>query len=134
MAPLRILIVEDSPLILARLQAIIGNLAETELLGSVTDGVEAIAAVERLHPDAVILDVRLPGANGIEVLQQIKGRSSPPIVIMLTAFPLPQYRQKSMALGADYFFDKSLELDQVAEALGALHKKRYPGSAATIVS
>jgi YesN/AraC family two-component response regulator len=70
-----------------------------------------------LRPDVVILDIRMPENNGIQVLEAIKKSAAAPVVIMLTAFPYPQYRKKCLEAGAEYFFDKATEFEQVAEVL-----------------
>jgi CheY-like chemotaxis protein len=64
-----------------------------------------------------ILDIRMPSGSGLQVLETIKQDTTSPVVIVLTAFPYPQYRTKCRELGADYFFDKATELDQVIEVL-----------------
>jgi len=68
----------------------------------------------------VILDIRMPGGSGIDVLEDIKKINAAPIVIILTNYPYPQYRKKCMAAGADYFFDKSSEFEKVTEVLKKL--------------
>jgi CheY-like chemotaxis protein len=72
------------------------------------EALEAVDFIPKLKPDVVILDVRMPGKNGIDVLKQIKTDESPPIVIMFTNYPYPQYRDRCLQAGADFFFDKTL--------------------------
>jgi DNA-binding NarL/FixJ family response regulator len=62
----------------------------------------------------------MPGGNGIQVLEALKKSSMEPVVIVLTAFPYPQYRKKCLRAGAKYFFDKSTEFEQVAEVIEQL--------------
>src|SRR2546423_15276142 len=78
---------------------------------------EAIAAIEELKPDFVVLDISLPGGNGMQVLERIKTSNPALRVIMLTNFAFEQYRRRCAELGADYFFDKSNEFDKVLEVL-----------------
>jgi CheY-like chemotaxis protein len=66
-----------------------------------------------------ILDIRMPG-GGLHVLEAVKGGESPPVVIMLTAFPYPQYRKRCLEAGAEHFLDKATEFDQIAVLLGRL--------------
>ena len=75
------------------------------------------------NPDVIILDIRLPGENGIKILEKIKNSKSETIVIMLTNFPYPNYKVKCMALGADYFLDKSTEFELVEKILEEIVKK-----------
>jgi DNA-binding response OmpR family regulator len=70
----------------------------------------------------VILDIRMPGGSGMDVLQAIKREKQAPMVIMLTNYPYPQYRKKCLGLGADYFFDKSTEFEKVTELFKQLRR------------
>ena len=85
-----------------------------------------VKKVPRLRPDVVILDIRMPGGNGLQALERIKASDSAPMVIMLTAFPYPQYRKKCLELGAEHFFDKSTEFEQVAQVLQQLAGQDRP--------
>jgi DNA-binding NarL/FixJ family response regulator len=113
---LTILIADDSALIRERLAAMLSEIDGVQLVGQATTAQEAIDLVTRFQPDVVILDIRMPGGNGIEALQAIK-KITPSKVIMLTAYPYPQYRAKCLRLGADYFLDKNDEFDQIARVL-----------------
>ena len=122
---MRVLIADDSTLVRERLVDLISEIEGVELVGQAGDGREALKAIARLKPDAVILDIRMPEGNGIQALEAIKKNSADsPIIIMLTAFPYPQYRQKCLAAGADYFFDKSTEFDRVTLVLEELRDKQ----------
>ncbi len=114
---IRVLIVDDSALIRERLKTMLSEIAGVEIVGEAEDKMEAIAANDRLQPDVVTLDIRLPKGNGIEVLQNIKGNNPSVTIIMLTNYPYPQYRQKCLKAGADFFFDKSTEFEKVPEVL-----------------
>lgn len=115
---MRVFIADDSPLVRDRLVAMLSNLESVELVGQANNGTEAIDGVLRLRPDLVILDIRMPGRSGLDVLKTITHQPDPPRVIMLTAFPTPQYRQQCLNAGAEYFFDKAIEFDQIPEVLG----------------
>jgi DNA-binding NarL/FixJ family response regulator len=122
---LRIFIADDSSMVRERLANFIAELENAELIGQAADVPSALNTLSRLAPDLVILDIRMPGGTGIQVLEQLKRSPSPPVVIMLTAFATDQYRQKCLALGADYFFDKSTEINLAFETIEHLaHQKR----------
>ena len=121
---LKVLIADDSVMICNRLTEAIQPIPGLEIVGEAHDGVEALQAIGTLKPDVVILDIRLPGINGLGVLEEIKRAQSSPTVIMLTNFPYLQYRQKAISLGADYFFEKSIEFNKAVEVLMKLHEKR----------
>jgi DNA-binding NarL/FixJ family response regulator len=117
---LKVLIADDSVLLRERVAGLISEIEGVELAGQVGDAQEAVEAIRRLGPDVVILDIRMPKGNGMEVLQTIKRGPLPPVVIMFTAFPYPQYRQKCLEAGADYFFDKATEFECIADLLATL--------------
>ena len=81
---------------------------------------EATDAILVQKPDVVLLDIHLFNGNGIDVLQRLKKEKPAPAVIILTNYPYPQYRQKCLEAGADFFFVKSTEFDQVVPALKQL--------------
>jgi DNA-binding NarL/FixJ family response regulator len=117
---LKVFITDDSILVRERLVGLISELEAIELVGQAENAPEAIEAIQRLRPDVVILDIRLPGGNGIEVLKIIKQNVPSPIVIMLTAFPYRQFYEKCQEAGAEYFFDKSSEFHRIVEVLKQL--------------
>lgn len=127
---MRILIVDDSAIVRERLAAMMAQLSESiELIGHAQDAQEAREAIECLKPDLVVLDIRMPAGNGIDVLREIKKETSGPVVLILTNYPYPQYRKTCMQAGADYFFDKSAEFGKIAEVLQELTPQlaaRYP--------
>lgn len=119
----RVFIADDSMLIMERLKDMLSELPEIEIIGEARDGIGAIKAVRKLNPDVAILDIKMPGVDGIDVLKDIKNNNQYIKVIMLTNYPYPQYRKKCMELGADYFFKKSTEFENVMEALKQLIQK-----------
>jgi YesN/AraC family two-component response regulator len=131
---LKVLIADDSKLVRERLAALISEIEGVELVGQAGDAGEALEGIQRLRPDAVILDIRMPGNNGMQVLEMIKKGTTAPVVIMLTAFPYPQYRKKCLEAGAEYFFDKATEFEQVAEVLKKMQGSTIGESVATLGS
>jgi len=117
---MKVFIVDDSALVRERLIAMISEHPEIEITGQAENAQEATNSIRKLKPDVAILDIRMPGGNGIEVLRNIKKNSSAPTVIILTNYPYPQYRKKCMEAGADYFFDKSTEFQKIIEVLKKL--------------
>ena len=117
---MKVFIVDDSALVRERLIALISEYPEIEITGQAENAQEAINSIRKLKPDVVILDIRMPGGNGIEVLRNIKKYNSAPTVIILTNYPYPQYRKKCMEAGADYFFDKSTEFHKIIEVIKKL--------------
>ena len=120
---MKVLIVDDSEIIRKHLIQMLSDLKEIEIVGEAKDVSGAINSFRKHRPDAVILDIRLPGGSGINVLEKIKNDSSNPIVIMLTNYPYPQYRKKCEELGADFFFDKATEFEKVIDVFKKLINK-----------
>jgi len=117
---MKIIIVDDSPLVRERLISMCADLEGVQVVGEAENVLEAVRAIKRLHPDLVVLDIKMPLGSGIDVLRHIKKSDSSCKVIVLTNYPYPQYREKCKALGAEYFFDKSTEFEKVPEVLEQL--------------
>jgi DNA-binding NarL/FixJ family response regulator len=122
--PIKVFIADDSLIVRERLVMLFDELSGVEMVGQAEHVAEAISAIRKLQPDVVILDIRMPGGSGIDVLRNIKLNRVGPLVIMLTNYPFPGYRQKCLQAGADFFLDKSTEFDQIP----ALIERFKPGS------
>ena len=114
---IKVFIADDSLVIREHLVAMLDELPRIVIVGQAENVAEAINGILELRPDVVILDVRMPGGSGIDVLQTIKQDEPAPVVIILTNYPHPAYRQKCLQAGADFFLDKSTEFDQIPELI-----------------
>jgi DNA-binding NarL/FixJ family response regulator len=120
----RVIVVDDSPVVRVRLVGLLGEVRGVRVVAEAWDGLEALRLV-RLHaPDAVILDLNLPGMNGFDVLAVLKGEPFPPVVIVLTNHPLDRYRAECLRSGADFFFDKSNDFDRVVAAVASAARSK----------
>ncbi len=118
---MRILIADGSSLVRERLTSMLAELIQgLEIIGQAQDVPETIEAVQRLRPDALILDIRMPGGSGLDVLRRVKEGGKPPLVIVLTTFPSPEHRKIYLDAGADYFFSKSAEVPVAIDVLRRL--------------
>jgi len=117
---MKVFIVEDSKVVCERLNTMISELTEVEIIGEAEDALDATNSIRKMKPDAVILDIRLASGSGIDVLKNIKQDKPAPTVIILTNYPYPQYKKKCLNGGADYFFDKSSEFNKITEVLKQL--------------
>lgn len=113
----QVLIVDDSEQIRARLAALLSESDQIRVVGQAGDGPQALEAVQRLRPDTVILDIRLTGSSGIDLLKTIKARYPDVTVIMLTNFDDAQYRRQCLQLGADHFLSKAREFEKIADTV-----------------
>jgi len=117
---MRVLIADDSEALVQRLVTTLAKLDGIEIVGHAETVAEAAEGVRNLRPDVVILDIRMPGGSGIDVLDGMKRDRVTPTVIVLTNYDYPQYRKKCIQSGASFFFDKSAEFEKVAQVLRGL--------------
>lgn len=108
---IRVLIVEDSTLFRKLFKETLQDRFPSVEIYEAIDGEEALLQVEILRPNLVFMDIRLPGENGLQLTQKIKARYPNIIVIILTGYDLPEYREAS-AQHADYFFSKNTSTTQ----------------------
>ena len=117
---MKVLVVDDSQIIRERLVKMISVIEGVDTVAQAENARKAISASQAIRPEVLILDIRMRGVNGIELLKRIKSMQHHSKVIMLTNFPYPQYKKKCLAEGADYFLDKSSEFDKVSEIIRSL--------------
>ena len=114
---MNVLVVDDSKIIRDRLVNLLSGIKGVETVAQAENAKIAMSTYRTIRPEVLILDIRMRGVNGIELLKQIKNEQHASKVIMLTNFPYPQYKKKCIEVGADYFLDKSSEFDQVGEII-----------------
>jgi len=124
---MKVLIVDDSKIVCKGLRQMLTNITDVEIVGQANNAQDAIQSISEVNPDVVILDIRLPGPSGIEVLKDIRDKKLPIRVIMLTNYPYPQYRKRCMELGADYFLDKVTEIEKIIKVVKQLVKNKNAG-------
>jgi two-component system response regulator DevR len=120
---MKVFLVEDSLLIRDRLRRMLQDLDGIEIAGETGDAREAIGGIPQARPDVILLDIHLLGGSGIDVLRALKKREQFPVIIVLTNYAYPQYRQKCLEAGADYFFVKSTEFDRVIPTLEQIRQQ-----------
>jgi len=125
---MRVLLADDSYLILERLKEMISIHSDVEIIGSYRDGFEALTEIRNLKPDLAIVDIKMPGINGLEVLSQIRKENIKVKFIILTFSSSIYYRQLAIQSGADYFFSKSEDFDKVLLVVKEMLLKESLGS------
>ena len=115
--PMTVFIVEDSTKILERLMRSISDLPGVHVVGNAVDVAPAIAALNDKRPDALILDLKLPSGNGLDVLRAVRGSQPAMHVMVFTNFAEDAYREAALAAGADEFLDKNADFPRVREIL-----------------
>lgn len=126
MATVRVLVVDDSVVVRDRLVALLSSLAGVEVVGMAGDVAEAVAAARRLVPEAVTLDIKMPGGDGVAVLEDIKARSPATVVVVLTNYTGDHHRARCLQAGADHFLDKSADLERLVEIFEGLASAARP--------
>lgn len=103
---IRVLLVDDEMLVRSGLRMILETTDDIVVVAEARDGAEAIAAVRRLRPDVVLMDVRMPGMDGLTAARELGTLPEPPNVVMLTTFDLDEYVHRALRAGAVGFLLK----------------------------
>jgi CheY-like chemotaxis protein len=130
---LRVLLVDDSSDFRAAAREYLQGVSGAQLVGEAADGCEALSQSERLQPDLVLMDLRMPRANGIEATPRIKALPCHPVVVLFTVHTSEPLRQAARAAGADALFSKDEFVKHAAATIRCLvlrqAQKPEPGSA-----
>ena len=120
---LNIFIADDSVVVRGKLKEALEEQGSIKVIGETGDAGQAITEIRRLDPQVTIIDIRMPGGGGLPVLEDLKTRTPDRIAFILTSFPFPQYREVYLSAGADYFFDKTKDIQQMTDILIELASK-----------
>ncbi len=130
-----VLLIDGSAVIRQRVAGMLREIDGVEVVGETGDGREGLELIRKLQPDVVILDIRMPGQSGLDVLERLKTDGLSPRVIALTNYPHAAYRRRCAELGTDFFFDKSTEFEKALHVLrdltastGCTHPRRSDGA------
>lgn len=121
---IRVFLVDDQNLILKGVRSLLSLLPDIEVVGEAVDGAEALQLVPQASPDVVLLDIRMPGLSGIEVLRSLAAPGRPPGFIVLTTFDDADVLIEGCKAGALGFLLKDVSLEQLAEAIRTVAKGR----------
>lgn len=116
---INVLIVDDQELVRAGFRMILEVQADIEVVGEAGDGAQAIEAARTLDPDVILMDVRMPGTDGIEATRRLLAAGSRARVLMLTTFDADEYVYEAMKAGASGFLLKNAPPAQLVAALRA---------------
>jgi DNA-binding NarL/FixJ family response regulator len=115
---IRVLLADDQPLVRTGLRMILSAEPDLEVVGEARDGAEAITLASRMRPDVVLMDVRMPGVDGIEATRAITaGHDAPPRVLVLTTFDLDDVVYDALRAGASAFLLKDASEDRLTMAI-----------------
>lgn len=118
-----VLLVDDDPMVRRGLRLVLGGDPGLVIVGEAGDGAEGLAQIERLQPDVVLLDIRMPVLDGLAVLRRLRSRSTPgPRMVVLTTFHTGDDVLTALADGAAGFLLKDAEPPEMIAAVKAVHR------------
>jgi DNA-binding NarL/FixJ family response regulator len=124
---MRILLADDSGLILERMQEMLKKINHVEITGSYTNGIDTLNALRTLSPDLAIVDLKMPGLNGIQVLNEIRNENKILKFMILTFCSADYYQKLAIQAGADYYFSKVDDFEKVSMVVEEMlaNEKKY---------
>jgi len=118
---IRVLLADDQALVRAGFRLILDTEPDMEVVGDAADGAEVIEQAHATNPDVVLMDVRMPGLDGIEATRRLLANGQGPRVLMLTTFDLDEYVIDAFRAGASGFLLKTAPPDQLVAAVRTVH-------------
>ena len=118
--PIRVLLADDHPVVRRGLAALLGTLADFEVVGEAVDGASAVRETQLTKPDVVLMDVRMPGMDGIEATRRIRAAVPEVAVLVLTMYDEDATVFTAMRAGAQGYLLKGAEQDEIADAIKAV--------------
>ncbi len=125
---IRILLVEDNSSTCALLRAFFAREEDTYICAEAHDGWEGIEALRRLKPDLILLDLVMPGMDGLQFLRAAAGEEERPKIVVLSGIGADEYIQTALRLGASYYMVKPVDLPQLREQIEILFPHSPPGA------
>ncbi|RNL84738.1 response regulator transcription factor [Halostreptopolyspora alba] len=119
---IRVLLVDDELLVRSGLRMILDAVGDIEVVGEAAEGAEALRLTADLAPDVVLLDIRMPGMDGLTAAAEIAAGPQPPKVVLLTTFDLDDYVHRALNAGAVGFLLKDTPPRDLADALRTVHE------------
>ncbi|MBF5081189.1 response regulator transcription factor [Quadrisphaera sp. INWT6] len=128
---IRLVVVDDQAVVRAGFRVVFESEGDLVVVGEASGGREAVAVVERERPDVVVMDVRMPGGDGLEATRTIAAREGAPPVLVMTTFDLDEHVFGALEAGASGFVLKDADPAEVVDAVRALAAGRGAIDAAT---
>ena len=127
--PLRLMVVDDEPLAIERLQILLSRIEGVSLVGTAFDGEAALRLADGVEPDAVLLDIAMPGMDGIDVARALARLPRPPKVIFVTAFD--QFAVAAFDIDAVDYLMKPVTPDRLSRAVERVRERLQAGGGGT---
>ncbi|MCB0209921.1 MAG: response regulator transcription factor [Anaerolineae bacterium] len=125
MAAISILVVDDHSIIRQGIRSLLSNYPEFEVIGEAANGPSALSQIVQQQPDVTLLDIRLPGESGVEVLKRIRQTQPEAKVLMLTSFNDDEYVMSALRAGALGYVLKSSSDEMLVNAIRATHQGEH---------
>lgn len=114
---MKVLLADDSGLILERLPEALSSFKQIEIVGSFKNGIDTLEGLRVLKPQVAIVDIKMPGLSGLEVLNKIRIENNDIRILILTFYASDYHRQLAIQSGADYFFSKVDDFDKAIQVV-----------------
>ena len=125
-ANIRIMIIDDHPVVRAGLESMLSTQPDMDVVASASSGREALALLETITPDVILMDLRMSGMSGLDAIRAINLRPDPPRILVLTSFDAEEDIYQSVGAGAQGYILKDTPQDRLLEAIHLIYaKKRY---------
>ncbi|GAA1452878.1 response regulator transcription factor [Nocardiopsis tropica] len=121
--PVRVVVVDDDPMVRRGLRLLLGG-GPVEVVAEAGDGEEAVRVVAEHAPDVVLMDLRMPGTDGVAATERIRGAPGAPPVLVLTALDSDRALVRALRAGASGFLLKDAPPDELVEGVLAVHRRR----------
>ena len=136
MNKIRVFLADDHAILREGIRLLLRKVPDIEVVGEAGDGEEAVAKVEQLAPDVVLMDITMPGLNGLEATEQIKGKKPQVKVLILTMHETDQYLSEMLRAGASGYVVKTTVSSELISAIRIVHQGDvylYPSIARILV-
>jgi NarL family two-component system response regulator LiaR len=120
-APIKVVIVDDHPVVRNGIANMLLVFDDIELAGEAEGGPDLLAQLQNIAPDVILMDVAMPGMDGLETTREVLARYTEMKIVMLTTFPKGDVVREALEAGAVGFFTKNAEIDTLANAIRAVH-------------
>ncbi len=122
---IRVLLADDHPIVRAGIRTLLSGQPNIEVVGEISDGTQVIPMVQELTPDVLVLDIQLPGLNGVEIARQIKSAQIPVQVLALSAHDDIQYIRNLLSDGAAGYLTKEEAADTIVDAIVGISRGEH---------
>lgn len=126
--PIRVMVVDDHAIVRQGITDVLSSEEDIEIVASAKSGEEAVTLAGELHPDVALMDLSMPGMDGVEATRRTIDAAPGVRVVMLTSFAEPQHVNAALDAGAVGYLLKDAESDEIARAIRAAHRGEAPFS------